>query len=338
MTFLRSLLFSFLKSTIFKFLIAMLIVGYLIYSNRLSLNSLTQVKTHWHWLLLAFLLTLPPFLIVSLRFLIILSSQGIRVPYFLALRWTMIGSFFDLSMPSSNGGDIFKAAYVASYAGSGNRLNAIMSVFFDRVIGLMGLFILACFASIIGWSNLNELGTKNELIFFTFLLGFGPLIFFRVLGANRIYHSRRLNNFLSPTKIGQRILQLIGSFNLLRRSSLLLLISIALSVINHLFWCLSLMAICNSLGEEVTLLKSLIVFPIAIFFGIFGLAGGFGVGTLAFQFILEKTLFISNGAMIGLLFQIMGLFSRLMGAPFYMFYKANKVRGLHSIVDTHPKN
>jgi uncharacterized protein (TIRG00374 family) len=319
--------FRVLSSTPFKLTIGLGVFGALIHFNKLNLSSIPNLETRWPWLLLAFCLTIPPFFIVAYRFLIILLSQNIVVPYHVALRWTMIGAFFDLMMPSSNGGDVIKGAYVTKYVGPGLRLSGIMAVGFDRVIGLLGLFILACLASILGWSYLGDIGSKKEIIGFSFLLGFGPLIFFRILGSNTIYHGKRINRFLSSHRAGQRILQLIGSFNALRKNPKYFLGSIALSVLNHLFWCFSLLAISYSLGQEINPIKGLVVFPIAIFCGVFGVAGGFGIGTFAFEYILSKALLISNGALIGLVFQTFGVLSRLLGLPFYLVNKGRALDG-----------
>jgi uncharacterized protein (TIRG00374 family) len=317
---------KFLSSRPFKLLVALGVIGALVYSNKLNLSSVQNLETRWPWLLLAFCLTIPPFFIVSYRFLIILSSQNISVPYHVALRWTMIGAFFDLMMPSSNGGDVIKGAYVTKSVGPGSRFSGILAVGFDRVIGLLGLFILACLASILGWGYLGDIGFQKEIIGFSFLLGFGPLVFFRVLGSNTVYHNKKINRYLSMNKFGLRILQLIGSFNALRRNPKYFFGSIALSVLNHLFWCFSLLAISFALGQEINPINGLVVFPIAIFCGIFGVAGGFGIGTLAFEYILSKTLSINNGALIGLIFQLFGMLSRLLGLPFYLANKSSILR------------
>ncbi|BEI34792.1 hypothetical protein PHIN6_03100 [Polynucleobacter sp. HIN6] len=303
-------------------LVALSVIGILFYSNKLDFSSVTNLETRWPWLLLGFCLTIPPFFIVSYRFLIILSSQNIFVPYHVALRWTMIGSFFDLMMPSSNGGDIIKGVYVAKSVEPGSKFSGILAVGFDRVIGILGLFILACLASILGWSYLGDIGFQKEIVGLSFLLGIGPLILFRLLGSNIIYHNKKINYYLPKSRIGFRILQLIGSFNTLRKTPKFFFTSIALSILNHLFWCFSLLVISYSLGQEINPIKGLIVFPIAIFCGIFGFAGGFGIGTFAFEFILSKTLSIDDGALIGLIFQFFGMFSRLLGLPFYLINKS----------------
>ncbi len=302
----------------FKLAVAVCILWLLFHFNRIDLTILPSLADTWPWLLAAFLLTLPPFCIVSYRFKAILSSQGIEVPFRQALRWTMIGSFFDLAMPSSNGGDFVKAGYVVAHAGPGLRTRAVMAVAFDRVIGLLGLFLLATLACLIGWNFLENLPARHVLLGMTLSASVGPLIAFRIAGSRRLYNNPKINNWLLAKAWGQRLKQMIGAFNALRENPKVLLTTLSLSVLNHLFWCTSLLLISIAVGNAVSPLKGLIVFPLAIFGGVFGVAGGFGFGTAAFDFLLSHLLLIQNGALIGLLFQIAGALSRMLGLPFYL--------------------
>ncbi len=303
----------------FKLVVAAVMLWLLVYFNRIDITALASLSETWPWLLVAFLLALPPFLIVSCRFKVILSSQGIDVPLRQALRWTMIGSFFDLAMPSSNGGDFIKAGYVVGHVGAGLRTRAVMAVAFDRIIGLLGLFLLAATVSVIGRNELKDLPARHLVVVTSFVAGIGPLIAFRVAGARRLYNNPRINRWLSAHRWGLRLKQMIGSFNALRENPKTLFAALSLSILNHIFWCTSLLFIAIAVGNAVAPLKGFIVFPLAIFGGVFGVAGGFGFGTAAFDFFLSNLLLIHNGALIGLLFQIAGLLSRLLGLPFYLF-------------------
>jgi hypothetical protein len=68
----------------------------------------------------------------------------------------------------------------------------------------------------------------------------------------------------------------------------------------------------------VPLVEGFAVFPLAILGNVFGVAGGFGVGTAAFDLILSQLLGIGNGALIGLLFQTLNGIAKLSGLPFYL--------------------
>ena len=111
----------------------------------------------WPWLVAAVAIWLPTYALVSLRFYEVLRMQGLQVSFVQALRWTMVGSFFDLCMPSSSGGDIVKAGYVVKAMGTGNRMRGIMAVTFDRGIGLLALFLMAWMACLPAWSELSQM-------------------------------------------------------------------------------------------------------------------------------------------------------------------------------------
>lgn len=309
---------SVLGSAWFKVAIAALVVGLLLAFNRLDLRELSQLDETWPWLVAALLLMLPPYLVVSYRFYLILASQGMHVPFLQALRWTMIGSFFDLAMPSSNGGDLVKAGYVMKHVGPGMRTRAVMAVLIDRVLGLLGLFLLASLVALLGWSVVSAMPARTPLLVFLFITSFGALLAFRVLGARRLFYHPTVQRGFNSGVWGARARQLIGSFNLLRERPRYLAAALALSIFNHMFWCLALLCIARAVGNHVELVKGFVVFPLVIFSNIFGVAGGFGVGTAAFDLFLSQLLGIANGALIGLLFQSLGALSRLAGLPFYL--------------------
>jgi uncharacterized protein (TIRG00374 family) len=58
----------------------------------------------------------------------------------------LIGMYFNLFLPTSVGGDVVRAWYLDR--GSGQRLPAFLSVFVDRVSGLLVLIALACVAAV----------------------------------------------------------------------------------------------------------------------------------------------------------------------------------------------
>jgi glycosyltransferase 2 family protein len=314
----RSWLARLLSSGWLRLSIAAVVIGALIYFNRIDFGVLAASLKAWPWLLGALLLMIPPIAIVSYRFMLLLTTLGIEASFRQALRWTMIGSFFDLAMPSSTGGDIVKAGYVLNHVGAGRRTRAIMAVGFDRVIGMLGLFLLAGVAGVLGWNALRDLPARNLVVAMPFAIGVAFLVIFRIAGARYLHDHPRLNRWLSSHIWGQRLKQLIASFNALREKPARLAFALTLSILNHVFWCASLLLIAIALGNAVPLIKAFVVFPLAIFTNIFGVAGGFGVGTAGFDLLLSNLLSIKNGAAIGLLFQLLGVLWRLGGLPFYL--------------------
>lgn len=328
-----SVWFRIFSSKWFKITIAVVVIALLVYFNRVDANVLADVSRTWPWLLAAFLLMLPPFVVVSYRFKMILHSQGIRVPFSRAVRWTMIGSFFDLAMPSSSGGDLVKAGYLVKHVDGGQRTRAVMAVAFDRVLGMMGLFFLASGVCVIGWDMLRGMPARSLVLGLSVVASFGTLGLFRLAGSRRLYHHSAFNRFLSQRSWGRRARQLIESFNALREQPAYLLAALGLSVLNHVFWCASLLCIARVVGAAVDPLSGFVVFPLAIFSNIFGIAGGFGGGTLGFDLLLSQLLAIENGALIGLLFQGLSAFARLAGLPFYLYSPPGESVNTVSVAD-----
>ena len=57
-----------LKSTTLRIVLALLVLGVLVYFNRIDAHAFGGVGGRWPWLALAFALMLPTYLIVSCRF------------------------------------------------------------------------------------------------------------------------------------------------------------------------------------------------------------------------------------------------------------------------------
>jgi uncharacterized membrane protein YbhN (UPF0104 family) len=92
------------------------------------------------WLALAVALTFFQIFIGVLRWRIVSDACGAPLPLRQAMRYNVIGSFFNQTLPSSIGGDAVRLWLVAR-SGAGWRA-ATYSIFVDRAIGLVALAIL----------------------------------------------------------------------------------------------------------------------------------------------------------------------------------------------------
>lgn len=103
-------------------------------------------KAQWSHLIGALLLIAPVYPIQTLRWWLLMRCRGMQVPLSRAFRLVMVGSFFNYCMPGTTGGDVIKAWYAARR--SDRRTDAVMSVIFDRITGLLGLILLAGIAGL----------------------------------------------------------------------------------------------------------------------------------------------------------------------------------------------
>jgi glycosyltransferase 2 family protein len=92
------------------------------------------------WLALAIAVTFLQIFVGVLRWRIVGAECGAPLPTRQAMRYNMIGAFFNQTLPSSIGGDAVRLWLVAR-AGAGWRA-ATYSIFVDRAIGLIALAVI----------------------------------------------------------------------------------------------------------------------------------------------------------------------------------------------------
>ena len=79
----------------------------------------------------------------ALRWRMLLAGQGIQISVFRVLSLTFQGCMFSLFMPGGAvGGDVLKAAFLARETRDGRKVEGVTTIFLDRVIGMMALFLL----------------------------------------------------------------------------------------------------------------------------------------------------------------------------------------------------
>jgi uncharacterized protein (TIRG00374 family) len=82
-------------------------------------------------------------IIIGLRWWLLLRSQRIFIDFWAAVRLYLLGWFYNNFMPGSVGGDLLRAWYVTKH--TPKKFEAVLSVFVDRVIGLLSTLAIAVF-------------------------------------------------------------------------------------------------------------------------------------------------------------------------------------------------
>ena len=85
----------------------------------------------------------------AFRWKLLLRGQGIHISSFRAISLTFQGAMFSLFMPGGAvGGDVLKAAFLARETRDGQKIEGVTTIFLDRVIGMMGLFLLVLLSGV----------------------------------------------------------------------------------------------------------------------------------------------------------------------------------------------
>ncbi|MEI6398216.1 MAG: lysylphosphatidylglycerol synthase transmembrane domain-containing protein [Pseudomonadota bacterium] len=89
-----------------------------------------------------------PVLLGTARWWLLMRGAGLKCGYFRAMKLQLVGFFFNTAMPGAVGGDIIKAIYIMrEQPAGGGKTPAMLSVLLDRIVGLIGLFVMGVVAA-----------------------------------------------------------------------------------------------------------------------------------------------------------------------------------------------
>lgn len=146
-----------------------------------------------YWAALAFLFFLPAPLLQAVRLVWMLEIQGVGLSRWRAIKLTFAGNFFNFALPGTTGGDLIKAYYIARF--TQHKTEAVTTVFLDRVIGLLGLVILAGAMITIAWDPRSFGKLATALLGVVGVLALGGVFVF----------SRRLRHFIRLPQLAERL-------------------------------------------------------------------------------------------------------------------------------------
>jgi len=128
-------------SILVRFLVAAVALYFAFRGEDIRKIGQVFLKLNWWIFAAALVIYLISQLIFASRWYLLLWVQGIRISYSATVRLMFLGLFYNNCLPSSVGGDVMRAWYVTKH--TDKRLQAALSVFVDRVIGLLGSILMA---------------------------------------------------------------------------------------------------------------------------------------------------------------------------------------------------
>lgn len=120
-----------------------------IYQNRAPLRDVLSNRIDFRLFGLAVAIYLSTLVLTFLRWFALVRVIEPRFRVRDALLLGFIGNVFNLVIPGAVGGDFIKAAFLVRM--DINRTQAVASMVIDRILGLLGLFLLASVAGAFAW-------------------------------------------------------------------------------------------------------------------------------------------------------------------------------------------
>ncbi|MBL7115725.1 MAG: flippase-like domain-containing protein [Kiritimatiellae bacterium] len=198
------------------------------------LEAIRTAATHWPTVILALCLFGTCLFLVSLRWKLLLSAQGLNLTFRRSLKLYFIGHFFNSFLLGATGGDIVKAYYAAKETHH-KKTEAVATIAMDRI---MGLFALVSLVVVIMLARLNFFlshpETRLALAFFFGLLIAGIcgtlLVFYQDL-FERFAILRRLKE---KSAFGSIMARVYSAFQIVVKHPKVLWLTLLLSLSNHL--------------------------------------------------------------------------------------------------------
>lgn len=235
-------------------------------------------------LLLFFALLFVNTFISALKWQMILRADAVNVPVIYLFTSCLIGSFFNLFLPSTIGGDAYRIFSIKQH--EAKLTKSFASVFSERLSGLLALAIFGLAFSVIGYKNLpHKLCFIVPLAVSLALLGVAVLAMSKPL-AMKILDIIKVNKL---TRVAQVLEKTLQSFEGYSRNPKLLFKIMGLSFLFQFLLIISIAILANALGIRIGLIYFFIFVPIITLLEMLPVSiYGFGLRDLGYVFFMGE--------------------------------------------------
>nr|CRH06892.1 conserved innermembrane protein of unknown function [Candidatus Magnetococcus massalia] len=132
-----------------KLLLLVVLISWLVESDRIDFSAFAQLLRHPVIWLGAGALALINFVVVGLRWWLLLRIKGIHLPAMEAVRLTFVVNFLSQFLPGGMAtSDLLRVSYIYRWVPAGRGLGTL-SILLDRLMGLHAMMVLAVVAGLL---------------------------------------------------------------------------------------------------------------------------------------------------------------------------------------------
>jgi hypothetical protein len=177
-----------------RWAVCLFAVGWLAYTIEWEQLKRVWLEADRQLLLISLLVFAPAQILIAIRLRWLLAVQQVHLTTWQVVKVTFAGNFIINTLPvGTTGGDSVKAYYIAR--DTPHKHEAVTTVFFDRLIGVLGLVTLAGIAALINWRNPAFAGVGQ-------IIG---LVLLAILTGAAVYYSARMRRLLRLDQIVARL-------------------------------------------------------------------------------------------------------------------------------------
>lgn len=290
--------------------------------------ALSAAATHWPYLLVATLSFGACLLLCNIRWWLLLRAQDLEVPFSKTLSLYLVGHFFNAFLLGAVGGDVAKAVYVARETHH-KRAEAVFTVFTDRIVGLIALMGLTVVIMVTRIRFFLQYEQMRVALLVNLVILFGTVAgLILVLGRDRLERWGPFRRLEAHTKLGDAIGRAYRSFQFCLRHRRLLIRTLILSLLNHVYIIVSAYYIALALGLNISFLDCLTIFPVINAISSLPITpSGLGTREKAAIFLLGAIGVPDTAAVtLSLLLYAVLMFWSLVGGVVYLLYASKRGR------------
>jgi uncharacterized protein (TIRG00374 family) len=287
------------------------------------MDALTSVRLDW---LVFSLVTFAVSLVLgNVQWAMLLSLQGIHIPFRKTLSFYFVGAFFNNFLPANIGGDVVRIYDV--YKDSTKADQAIAATVTDRLVGMMTLAVLAMPAGLYAAVKYADLGLDRSfgMASLAIVVAFVAIltVAFLVLFSRRL--ARMLRSIIRPFLIRglhDRFKRIYESFYLYGSKGRALAGVLAVSLVVQALRTVVHYQVARAMGLPIPAIYFFLFVPvIAIFIALPISIGGLGVREGLGIYLFRKAVpavTSEQAFMMGLLAYLVGVVVSLAGGVIYL--------------------
>jgi hypothetical protein len=231
----------------------------------------------WHWVVWAVLLLLTAQTILASRWILLLQVHKVYISLYQAVKLTYLGLFYNNMMPGAVGGDIIKGWYITRHGTKDQRVKAAVTVFVDRLVGLIGIVMVGLIASFFVREKMEYEGIQVRWVVWGV---FAAMVLVSIVFLSR--HVRRLlmiSQLLEKLPFAKILRQIDEAIRIYRRHIPIMLMTMLLTAVLQGLAIVAIWMLTQALHlENVTFVQCLIIMPIVwVISSAIPVPGGLGI-------------------------------------------------------------
>ena len=262
------------------------------------------------------------------RWVLLLRVHSVSISLFQAIKLTYLGLFYNNMMPGAVGGDLLKGWYITHHSDRHLRLEAAVTVFVDRLVGLIGMILVGALASLFIGPEVRFRGFQIRwLVWAMFVVMVLVAIVFL---SRRIRRALMLNHLLDRLPLARRLKQIDQAIRIYRLHIPTMVTALAMTALLQGLAVVAVWMLTRAMGlVDVSFLQCLIVMPIIwVISAAVPVPGGWGVLELCITYLFSLVIMPEApnsddargyAGALALLYRVMICFCSLPGALVPLF-------------------